>query len=102
MEILGYSILTRTTDLLLEMDNQTIKLLNSYYRKCVEIDFTDANFEKIIVITCVLMAEARMSLAFPAELNKTCLSIEWKIKKFIQQEKVRSIDFLHKQQSNII
>ncbi len=91
---LDYSILTRNEDLLLKMDKQTIKLLDSYYRKCVEIDYNHADFEKTVVITCVLMSEARMSFAFPAKLNKTCLLIERKIKKFIELKGIEN-EHLH-------
>ena len=76
------------------MDKQTLKQLNSYFRKCAEIDYTHASFEKIIVITCVLISEARKNFVFSDELKKTCLLVEWKIKKLIQARKAES-EHLH-------
>ena len=94
MANLGYSKLTRNRDSLLDMNKQSINQLDSYYRKCVETDYNHTNFEKIVVITCILISEARMSFSFSAELRKTCLSIEWKIKKLIQAKDIES-EHLH-------
>ena len=83
-------ILARPSILGRGMDKQSIELLNKYYKECIEIDYTHANFEKIIIITCVLISEARMSIVFPVELKKASLSIEWKIKKLIQLTRIES------------
>ena len=79
------------------MDKQTIKILNSlnsYYNKCVELDYAETKFEKIVVITCLLISEIWWSLGFPADLQKTCSLIEWKIKKLIALKGIES-DHLH-------
>ena len=73
-----------------EMDKQTAKMLNIYYKKCVDIDYTNANFEKLIVITCVLISEARKSFAFSDDHKKSCLLIEQKIKKLIKVKRGES------------
>ena len=109
MANLGYSKLTRNRDSLLDMNKQSINQLDSYYRKCVETDYNHTNFEKIVVITCILISEARMSFSFSAELRKHACQLNGKSKNLfkpriskvstcilrqISLEKLHTIDFL--------
>ena len=76
------------------MNKQTINQLNSYYKKCVETDYTNVNFEKLIIATCVLISEARLNCNFPSGIEKTCLLIEQKIEKLMHLKGVKS-EHLH-------
>ena len=64
------------------MDENPIELLAKYYQKCAKINHLHRDFEKTIIITCVLISEARQ-FVFPAKIQGQCLSIESEIKKLI-------------------
>ena len=64
-----------------ENGKSNMRLLNMYYQKCARITYKH-NFEKLILATCILIAEER-HIVFPEKLKKTCLAIESEIKKYL-------------------